>query len=267
MITNRRGSLRAKQLLNDIGFNEITDFPMNLLVSGLRGTLIEEPLKNSDGKIIRGRTKTLIKVNSEIHYEAKKRFTIAHEIGHLLMHDKMDIHSENSNTLNWFNSAENQLRKGTQEWEANDFAAELLMPEKIFYKEANGNKFSPELIKYLSNRFKTSITSTVYRYLQLNLHPIFIASIYNGIVKYWSKSSSLWVRIKDINKLSPPSDSVATEYIDADYDFIYTGKDKAQPIDKSTWFELKENENDSNFFEYCIPTKQYKTVISVVWED
>ena len=37
MMMNHRGSLRAKQLLDDIGFNEITDFPMNLLVSGLWG--------------------------------------------------------------------------------------------------------------------------------------------------------------------------------------------------------------------------------------
>lgn len=264
---NRKGSNRAKQLLKDIGCDDITDFSMKLLVSGLGGTLIEERLKGSDGKIVRGRSKTLIKVNSEIPYESKKRFTIAHEIGHLLMHKKLDVHSENSNTLNWFNSTEKQLKKGIQEWEANDFAAELLMPEKVFISEAIGKPFSPDLIKYLSVRFKTSITSTVFRYMQLDLHPIFIAFMYNSLVKYWDKSSSLYVWVKNISKLSPPSDSVALEYINSNYDFIYTGKDKTQPISKSTWFELKENEEDSDFYEYCIPTKQYKTVISVVWED
>jgi hypothetical protein len=48
---------------------------------------------------------------------------------------------------------------------------------------------------------------------------------------------------------------------------IYTGNDKAQTIDKSIWFELKDDEDDTDFFEYCIPTKQYKTIISVIWEE
>ena len=264
---NRKGSLRAKQLLDEIGYDEITDMPMKLFVSGLGATLIEEPLNNSDGKIIIGKKKTLIKVNSNIPYPSKKRFTIAHEVGHFLMHKDIEIHSENSNTLNWFNNTEKQLKKGIQEWEANDFASELLMPEKIFKKEAMGKKFSPELLKYLSERFNTSITSTVFRYLQLDLHPLLIVFIHNGTVKYWSKSSSWIYRVKDLTKLPPPDISVAKEYIDADYEYIYSGEEKAQIIDKSTWCILKNGEIDTEFFEYCIPTKKYKTIISIIWED
>lgn len=265
MTTNHNGSIRAKRLLNEIGYDEITNLSMKLFVSGLGATLIEEKLNNSDGKIVRGKSKTLIKINSEIKYEKKKRFTIAHEVGHYLMHEKTEVHNDNSNTLNWFNNAENQLKKGIQEWEANDFAAELLMPEKIFRFEAQNKVFSPELLKFLSERFKTSITSTVFRYMQLDLSPIFIVFIHNGKVKYWVKSSSCYIWIKDITKLPPPEDSVALEYINADYEFIYTGKEKAQTIFKSTWCILSENETDTEFYEYCIPTKQYKTIISVIW--
>jgi len=112
MMKNCKGSIRAKRLLNDIGFDEITHLSMKLFVSGLGATLVEEELKNSDGKIVRGKSKTLIKVNSLIPYESKKRFTIAHEAGHFLMHDKIEVHNENSNTLNWFKSTEDQLKKG-----------------------------------------------------------------------------------------------------------------------------------------------------------
>ena len=264
---NNKGSLKAKQLLEEIGYDEITDIPMKYFVSGLGATLIEEPLKNSDGKIIMGKSKTLIKINSNIPYASKKRFTIAHEIGHFLMHKNIEIHNENSNTLNWFNNTEQQLKKGIQEWEANDFASELLMPEPIFRREANGKEFTPELLKKLSERFKTSLTSTVFKSLQLDLHPLLVVFISNGIVKYWSKSNSWIYRVKDITRLPPPDTSVAREYIEHDYDFIYTGKDKAQIIEKSTWCVLKERELDSDFFEYCIPTKQYKTIISVIWEN
>lgn len=264
---NKKGSVRAKQFLEETGFDEITDLDMGLVVSAIGATLIEEPISNSDGTIVRGKTKTLIKVNSEIPYPEKKRFTIAHEIGHYLLHEKLEVHGENSNTLNWFNNTEQQMQKGIQEWEANDFAAELLMPEGLFVKEATGKKFTPDLLKSLSERFKTSITSTLFRYVDLDLHPVFVVFMSNGIVNYWKKSNRMWVKIKDITKLSPPSDSVADEYIEAGYEFVYSGKDKKQTIEKSTWFELKDEEEDSVFYEYCIPTKNYKTLISVVWED
>ena len=267
MRTNRKGANCAIELLENIGFDEITEIPMYQFVSGLGATLIEEPLLKSDGIIIRGKMKTLIKVNSDIPYEQKKRFTIAHEVGHFLLHDKLEVHNENANTLNWFNSIENQMKKGIQEWEANDFATELLMPEKIFRKEVENKIFSPELISLIAKRFKTSLTSTAFRFINLNIRPIFLAFISNGKVRYWKKSNDMNVWVKDLNKLSPPEDSVAMEYIESNYDFIYSGKEKKQEISKSTWFRLNNYDHDSEFYEYCIPTKNYKTIISIVWED
>jgi Zn-dependent peptidase ImmA (M78 family) len=262
-----QGPYFAKDFLKNNGFLEITDISMDLIVSGLGAILIEEPIKNADGIIHFGNPLSVIKVNSEIKYEARKRFTIAYEIGHLLMHKDIEPHFENTNTLNWFNATEKQLKKGIQELEANEFAAELLMPEKPFVHEVKNFPFSPDLLKHLADRFQTSITSTVFRYLNFPLQPICVFFISNGRVKYWKKSSDLKVFCKNVTKLSPPSDSVAQEYINANYEFIYSGKEKTQEISKSTWFELYQYETDTKFFEYCIPTKQYKTIISVVWEE
>lgn len=269
MKTNKKGSLKAKELLEEIGFDDISNLSMDLLVSGLGATLIMEPLKNSDGKIIRGNSKTLIKINSEIPYEEKIRFTIAHELGHFLLHDKLDleIHNENSNTLNWFKSTEQQAKKGLQEWEANDFASELLMPEKAFKEFIKNKTFSPDLIKEIALHFKTSLTSVAYRLVLLNIYPLFIVSIHNGKVSYWKISENFWIKVKDVTKLAPPKNSVAQEYIESNYDFIYMESEKAQLISKSVWFELRPYEEDSTFYEYCIPTKQYKSIISIIWED
>jgi len=264
----RRAASIAKKLLSDIGLNEVTDLPMKLLISGLGGILIEEPLKGSDGRIIQGKKKAIIKVNSNIKYEARKRFAIAHEIGHLLMHKDIAVHNENTNTLSWFNDAMKKYKSGIQELEANQFATELLMPSDLFNKEARGKQFSPQLLQYLSKRFNTSITSTAFRYMQFHLHPICIVFISNGVVSYWKKSEDLKVWVKEMRKLPPPKDSVAEEYIKADYDFVYKGEEKQQEIDKSIWFKLGNYERqDKPFYEYCIPTKPYKTILSIIWED
>jgi hypothetical protein len=142
------------------------------------------------------------------------------------------------------------------------------MPEKLFLNEAKGKSFSPQLIKNLADRFKTSLTVTTFRYLQFDLHPICLVFIENGKVKYWKKSNNMNVWLGDYNRLSPPSDSVAMEYIQDDYNYIYKLEDKAQTINKSTWFVLnKYNDEDTEFYEYCIPTKKYKSILSIIWED
>src|SRR5690554_7694408 len=83
--------IQAQELLNSFGLDEITDLEMSLFVSGLDAMLIEEALPNCDGKIIFGNTKAVIKVNSNIQFEQRKRFVIAHEIGHLIMHKNIQL--------------------------------------------------------------------------------------------------------------------------------------------------------------------------------
>lgn len=74
--------------------------------------------------------------------------------------------------------------------------------------------------------------------------------------------------VQECTKLHPPTDSVAAEYIENEYAFLYKFEEKAQQINKSTWFQLNQYDNDDTiYYEYCIPTKQYQTVLSIIWED
>ena len=268
MKRNTKAQTQAQQLLADCGFDEITNLPMDLFVAGLGAILIEEEIKHSDGKIIFGNSKVVIKENSEIQFPERKRFVTAHEIGHLIMHNKMQLPDDIFANFNIIEGMESTLKFGTQELEANEFASELLMPEKLFLKESGKKKFSPLLIKQLATRFKTSLTATVFRYMQLDLHPICLVFIENGKVKYWKKSDDLRVRVSDITRLAPPSDSIAAEYIQKDYEFLYTLEEKAQTITKSTWFTLSDfDSEDTYFYEYCIPSKRYRTILSIIWEN
>ncbi len=269
MKKSKRGAIRAKALLKEIGCDSIVDIPMDILVSGLGAFLVEEPLSNSDGKIIRGNKKNIIKINSEIPYEGKKRFTIAHELGHLLLHNKLELeeHSDNDLTLNWFKSSIEQMKRGVQEWEANDFASELLMPSDLFYKKQKGKKFSPELIRNLSSFFNVSITSVAFKYFELGDCPLCLIHSHNSKVSYWKRPDDYPHFIIDRTQSKLPDDSVALEYFEKGK--IYPKEHSKQPIWKSTWFKLNdwEDDRDYNFFEYCIITSSCNTVLSMVWEE
>ena len=121
-----------------------------------------------------------------------------------------------------------------------------------------------ELIRNLSERFNTSLTSTVYRYIDFGPHPICAFYSKDRKIQYWKKSEQFRYWIPDRNKLNVPRDSVAEEFYSNGR--IYTKKDSDQIITKSTWFELREYDTDTPMFEFCVITPRYNTVLSVIWE-
>jgi len=256
-----RGKFAAQKMMSECGIDDPTNIPLDLIIYGRGATLIEKPLNNSEGRIVFGKTKGIITVNSDIAYEGKRRFVIAHELGHFELHRSlMPVHNDTDATLEFF-------QNGHQETEANEFASELLMPENLFRDECASKKFSPELLRYLAERFQTSITSTAYKYFELGDHPICLFYSYNNQIKYWKRPEDYPHFIIDRIKLPPPEDSVAAEFFNENK--LYRKEESKQQIWKSTWFELKdwESDNEFKFYEYCIITPKYNTVLSIVWEE
>ncbi len=78
--------------------------------------------------------KTAVGVNKK-HHPNRQRFTIAHELGHYVLHHKYgddpknDIHIDKK--WAYFRSDTAGHRLDEQERQANQFAAELLMPQKL----------------------------------------------------------------------------------------------------------------------------------------
>jgi Zn-dependent peptidase ImmA (M78 family) len=248
----------AINVLIECGIDDPAEISIEDLITFYDGIVQEVPLTNCDGRVVMKNGRAIVSVNVDIEFPYKKRFVLAHELGHMVLHSQKEAtFSDDYETLEAF-------KRGPQETEANAFAAELLMPEVLFRDACYKKVFSPDLVRDLSERFQTSITSTVYRFIDFGNHPICVFYSKDGKIKYWRKSEDFRYRISDRNKLEVPSDSVANEYYKAGR--IYGSRDSAQVIYKSTWFELGRYDRDTEMFEYCIITKQYNTVLSVIWE-
>ena len=97
----------------------------------------------------------------------RKRFTIAHEFGHFLLpqHKQMNYQCSNKD----INQGEpGGTPEAEREWEANRFAAELMLPKKQFIKLL-GKVAAPCLshVQRLSDVFEMSVEATARRYLSL----------------------------------------------------------------------------------------------------
>lgn len=149
-----KGKQAAIRLREEIGMDDPDDLPLEDVVIGRGGILQYKAMGKTDGRIVYGKNICTIFINIDIKYKGRKRFAIAHELGHLEMHKGSLLHDDNV-SLEWFNNAEKQLRKGSQEYEANQFATEYLMPSNLFYSEAKGICFSPQLIRICTSPLNT----------------------------------------------------------------------------------------------------------------
>lgn len=255
----------ASSILNDFGISEPQNVEVEDIAHALKIPIRDVELRGCEGRIVHKNGQSIITVNGKCEFESRRRFTIAHEIGHYLLH-KNDLinHNDDISSLSWFND-KNKKRIFEQEFEANEFASELLLPTKNFISDISGIPFSPELARSISDKYKVSRTSTIHRFTEHGNHPICVFYTKNNKVHYWRKSEDFNYYIKDITTQKPPSDSVCAEYFNDNT--IYSVEDSKQEISKSTWLEVKAEYAGDIFYEFCLVHSATNLAISVIWED
>jgi hypothetical protein len=152
---------KADDLLKEINVCEPDEIDIERIAVYKDVDVEYEPLDGMDGCLIRQKDAAIITVRRSIRYEEQKRFVIAHELGHYFLHPTTrQIETVDADQANdWSEKQE------TEEYEANLFAAEILMPKLLFQLHAKGKEPSFELIESLAEEFRTTLTSTAVQFV------------------------------------------------------------------------------------------------------
>lgn len=105
--------------------------------------IIQGDLGDVSGILLREGSLVTIGVNQN-HSEARKRFTIAHEIGHFILHGDEALHVDKVFAIKLRNQVSSEAID-LGEIEANKFAAELLMPTNMVHQRIQE---LPEVLDY-----------------------------------------------------------------------------------------------------------------------
>lgn len=174
-------STEANRLLEESGsFSAPVD--LNKIADFLGITIHSEPLEEEvSGMLIVASGNKHIIVNSA-HHQNRKRFTIAHEMGHLNLHHKsgdglffdkkMAIYNRRGTPSDPLYSDANSTTNPDQERQANAFAASLLMPEALIRNYIDGRQLdiSDEFdVALISNAFGVSEQAMSIRLRNLKL--------------------------------------------------------------------------------------------------
>jgi len=129
------------------------------------------------GVLVREDDRVIIGVNRQ-HPVVRQRFTIAHELGHLLMHPGRPLIVEKQVRVN-FRDSVSSMATDQQEIEANQFAAALLMPREWVEREGG------ELLQQNAAVREAAFTASLATTFQVSAQAMRIRLVNLGILGSW----------------------------------------------------------------------------------
>jgi Zn-dependent peptidase ImmA (M78 family) len=146
--------------------------PLERIAKHLKIQIRHSPLDNElSGMAVIKDGEAIVGVNS-LHHPNRQRFTIAHELGHHLMHGELlkgQVHIDRVFKL--MRNENSATGTDKLEREANLFASELLMPEALVIEALQGRGIDIEdedgLVAELAKKFKVSTSAMKLRLARL----------------------------------------------------------------------------------------------------
>jgi Zn-dependent peptidase ImmA (M78 family) len=184
----------------------------------------------------------------------RRRFTVAHEIGHFILHSGGFIdRTDTGKTFGIWNDK-------SEEAEANTYAAELLLPRQLFVPKIKGKAPSIGLIEKVASDFQTSRLATAVQYIHYTNEAVALVVSHGWDIEWARKAKDFWPRIKS-GKVSP--DSAAGERlanIRGD-----TGRMVRTPA--YAWLENFDDKPSKDVKEDSIYLDYYDRTVTLLWWD
>lgn len=170
-ISNTIPVAEARRVIDECGVTSPDDIDVTLIAARYDAFVREQPLHGADGIMVRKGKEALISVRDSIPEPGKKRFVIAHELGHVLLHPAVKQHD----LLALGEVDRLSYRQSPEEVEANYFAAEFLMPQQFFTPLLGRAEPSFTEIERLATIFRTTLSATAIQFTKYSKEPCVFA--------------------------------------------------------------------------------------------
>jgi hypothetical protein len=214
--------------------------------------IVEGGLDHADGRlVVPGPSGGTIRVKAGLNL-GRRRFTIAHEIGHCLLHPRggLDRDDTPNNFRIWNDPGE--------EAEANLFAAELLMPEFLFKPQAKRAAPSLAAIDRLSCDFSTSTMATAFQYATHTIEQAAVVVSVGGRVKWFHRAREFgpWIRTGLLHPHSGAGEIAAGKY---------GATKKMVPVPAYAWLPDYEGDDRKEVMEDSRYLDWYDCIVTLLW--
>ncbi len=237
------------------GFSSPVDLVVEDLALALGVIVTEGPLDKMEARLIRQGNRGLIRVKEGMPEGGRKRFAIAHELGHWELHESVSqLFACTSDDM------VASYRTSIHEVEANYFASGLLMPRFLLKQKAKGTCFCFSDLSGLATFFGTSLTSTAIAYADIPADEcLAIVVSQRGRIRWWRGSDSFEDRFWLVAGSRLPPETVA-----ADLPLRGLARGPREEVNIEAWSERGSEPGSDSFIEESMYVAQYDQVFTLL---
>lgn len=227
-------------------------------VAMAQGVLVMDgPLDSATARLVRGGNIAIARISDRIREAGRRRFAIAHELGHWLLHrDQAHLLACTDDDISYAKDTSAPL-----EVEASIFAGNLLLPEELFQKKAADRLPTSKVIKELAEYFDSTLTATALRFVETATDYFVFVLSEAGRIRWWRPSGSFEEKGLWLDTRTPvPRNSAAAAFFRGD-----VVPEGPTPVDLSAWLGDVPGIHAETVLEQAIPLASYGQVISLLW--
>jgi len=219
----------------------------------LRARVVDGGLDGSLARVARFHKTARIRLSRNHVEPGQRRFSIAHELGHLLLgHGGAAMCTRASDVQAHYEGG--KLR----EQEANVFAGDFLLPTKLVARRCDVSPIHFGVVENIAEEFGTSLVATSIRFAELTPERCAVVLSQQGKVRWVVRSKTFWPKVHRGQPLLPWS--VAADY--------FRGKTLAaecQAIDATAWIDGELLRGPAEIYEHARAVPSISGVLSLIW--
>lgn len=246
----------ATRLLAHYGVEEASHIMLEAFAEDQGAPVFEGPLDGAVARLVRVADRGRIRVADSERNEGRKRFSIAHELGHFVLG-----HTD----LRWKGCKEGDMTefggRSMVETEANFFASEFLLPDELVRPRCDVRKVDLRPVKEIAEDFGTSITSTAIRFVEFCPEMCAVIFSRDNRIRWSRQSDSFWPWLRRWG------DELDRECGAAQF---FAGGDVAkwpQKMDGECWLEEKGAARYGEVVEHSMVIPSIGAALTMIWID
>jgi Zn-dependent peptidase ImmA (M78 family) len=209
--------------------------------------VFEGPLEGAEARLLRRDNRGIVRLKSGLSL-GRKRFAIAHEMGHWELHAKVSQLSLcTADDIAGYGNIDAEI-------EANAFAGAFLMPTQLISAQCWEATPSLELVNRLADEFFTSISAAAVRLVEECRQTCIVVFSENGRVRWWRARDYERVWIQPGQQIDHRSNA-----------FELSGQSEMESVDLDVWFPDWEGHDPQDLCEQSMVLGHYGTVLTLLW--
>lgn len=249
----REAERKAAELIETYGIDSPEHIRLEDIAYSLGVRVFEGPLKGSAARLVRFGNKATIRVSDTEIYPTRKRFSIAHELGHFaLSHghslefvcNDMDMHD-------WHQDVGGERV-------ANAFAGELLLPGFLVEPKCDIAQVNFGPVEAIAEEFQTSLTATAIRFVRFCPEMCAVVFSTHSKVQWVYRSKDFWPYIrtgKNLDKRTLAYDSFHGKELTED----------PEEVDAEAWLDSDRLSEIDEVVEHSKEFRRIGAVLTLLW--